>query len=120
MTEGIKTFKAVFAFVGFEDVVIIGFPFWITILTGTIIATFFEMTLPIYFNLGGELVYPVGEADATALFSAGMNVFGLLVIELIKLVDSKARSRAPEITINNGLLWTGIFQGGLFFLALFF
>ena len=78
------------------------------------------MTLPIYFNLGGELVYPVGEAHATTLFSAGMNVFGLLVIESIKLIDSKASSRGSDGTINNGLLWTGIFQGGLLLLGLIF
>ena len=62
------------------------------------------MTIPIYFNLGGELVYPVGEAHATTFFTAGMNVFGLLIIELIKLIDSKSTANDPNT--KNGLLWT--------------
>lgn len=92
----------------------------VIVLTGAIFVTLLGMTLPIYFNLGGELVYPVGEAHATTIFTAGMNVFGLLIIELIKLIDSKARSKGPESTINDGLLWTGIFQGGLLLLGLIF
>lgn len=39
-----------------------GYPIWVTILTGAIFVACLGMTLPIYFNLGGELIYPIGEA----------------------------------------------------------
>ena len=41
---------------------IYGYPIWAIILTGAIFVTCLGMTLPIYFNLGGELIYPIGEA----------------------------------------------------------
>ena len=72
--------------------------------------SFLGMTLPIYFNLGAELIYPIGEAHGTTLFTSGMNFFGLLIIELTKVIDLQ----------NNGLLWTGVFQGGLLFFGLVF
>ena len=83
---------------------------WIIVLTGAIFVSFLGMTLPIYFNLGAELIYPIGEAHGTTLFTSGMNFFGLLIIELTKVIDLQ----------NNGLLWTGVFQGGLLFFGLVF
>ena len=109
-----------FTFVAFEYVLITGYQMWIIILTGAIFVTFLGMTFPIYFNLGGELIYPIGEAHGTTLFTAGMNVFGLLIIELIKVIDLKARLDNPDSIKNDGLLWTGVFQGVLFFLGLVF
>lgn len=55
-------------------------------------------------HYGLRLVYPVGEAHATTFFTAGMNVFGLLIIELIKFIDSKSNANDPDT--NYGLLWT--------------
>ena len=71
-------------------------------------------------HYGLRLVYPVGEAHATTFFTAGMNVFGLLIIELIKVIDLKARLDNPDSSKNDGLLWTGVFQGVLFLLGLVF
>ena len=107
-------------FAAFEYVLISGYQMWIIILTGAIFVTFLGMTFPIYFNLGGELIYPIGEAHGTTLFTAGMNVFGLLIIELIKVIDLKARLDNPDSAKNDGLLWTGVFQGVLFLLGLVF
>ena len=39
-----------------------GYPIWVTILTGAVFVACLGMTLPIYFNLGGELIYPISEA----------------------------------------------------------
>ena len=75
-----------FTFVAFEYVLITGYQMWIIILTGAIFVIFLGMTFPIYFNLGGELIYPIGEAHGTTLFTAGMNVFGLLIIESNKVI----------------------------------
>ena len=50
------------AFVAFEYVMIHGYPIWVIIITGAIFVTCLGMTLPIYFNLGGELIFPIGEA----------------------------------------------------------
>ena len=91
---------------------------WVTTLAGAIFCAFLGMTLPIYFNLGGELIYPIGEAYGTTLFTAGMNIFGLLVIEIVKVIESKVGSESPDK--NVGLVWTAAFQGGLFFLGLIF
>ena len=113
-------FLAIFIFIAFEYVLISGYQMWIMILTGAIFVTFLVMTFPIYFNLVGELIYPIGEAHGTTLFTAGMNVFGLLIIELVKVIDLKARLNNPDSTKNDGLLWTGVFQGVIFLLGLVF
>ena len=62
-SESVKVFiLGIIAFVVFEYVMIYGYPIWVIILTGAIFVTCLGMTLPIYFNLGGELIYPIGEA----------------------------------------------------------
>ena len=100
----------------FEYLMIEEYSIWVTTLTGAIFFAFLAMTLPIYFNLGGELIYPIGEAYATTLFTAGMNIFGLLVIEIVKIIESKVGSEGLDKNI--GLVWTGAFQGGLLFIGL--
>lgn len=35
---------------------------WVIIVTGGIFVVCLGMTLPIYFNLGGEIIFPIGEA----------------------------------------------------------
>ena len=110
-------YLAMFTFVAFEYVLITGYQMWIIIIIGAIFVTFLGMTFPIYFNLGGELIYPIGEAHGTTLFTAGMNVFGLLIIELIKVIDLKARLDNPDSSKNDGLLWTGFFLGLVFLIG---
>ena len=43
----------------FEYLMIEEYSIWVTTLTGAICFAFLGMTLPIYFNLGGELIYPI-------------------------------------------------------------
>ena len=111
-----KIILGILAFAVFEYFLINEFATWVVILTGAIFVACLGMTLPIYFNLGGELVYPIGEAHATILFTAGMNIFGLVIIESIKIIDSEIGSEGSDF----GLIWTGVFQGGLLFLGLIF
>ena len=58
---------------------------------------------------------------STTLFTAGLNVFGLLIIEFVKLIDRKTVNlEIPQNLDNSNLLWSGIFQGGLLLLGLVF
>ena len=41
-----------------------GYPIWVIIVTGAIFVVCLGMTLPIYFNLGGEIIFPIGEAHS--------------------------------------------------------
>ena len=43
-----------------------------------------------------------------------MNVFGLTVIEIVKVVEAKGN----ESEEKNGLLWTAVFQGAFFLIGL--
>ena len=40
--------------------------FWANLLTGAFFPFFFSMTIPVYFNLAAETVYPCGEAQSTS------------------------------------------------------
>merc|ERR1712176_1749108 len=58
------------------------------------------MTIPIYFNLGGEITFPTGEAHSTALNAFTMNMVGLILVEFVKIIFDQ-----------NGFIWTAVFQG---------
>lgn len=50
-------------------------------------------------------------------------MFGLLIIEFVKIIETNValRSFVSFQNIENiGLLWTGVFQGGLLFIGLVF
>ena len=98
----------------FEYIMISGNTFLVSVLTGAVFAFTMSMTLPTYFNLGGEIIYPEGEAHSTTMFTVGMNVFGLTVIEIVKVVEAKGN----ESEAKNGLLWTAVFQGAFFLIGL--
>ena len=60
---------------------------------------------------------------STTLFTAGLNVFGLLIIEFVKIIETNAPPKSFtsfENIENIGLLWTGVFQGGLLIIGLVF
>ena len=98
----------------FEYIMITGNTFLVSVLTGAVFAFTMSMTLPTYFNLGGEIIYPEGEAHSTTMFTVGMNVFGLTVIEIVKVVEAKGNESEQQ----NGLLWTAVFQGAFFLIGL--
>ena len=98
----------------FEYIMITGNTILVSVLTGAVFAFTMSMTLPTYFNLGGEIIYPEGEAHSTTMFTVGMNVFGLTVIEIVKVVEAKGN----ESEQKNGLLWTAVFQGAFFLIGL--
>ena len=39
-------------------------PFWSVILSGAVFSMSLNMTIPVFFNYGGELIYPEGEAHS--------------------------------------------------------
>ena len=60
---------------------------------------------------------------STTLFTAGLNVFGLLIIEFVKLIENNVPPRnsdSIEALENMRLLWTGVFQCGLLIIGLVF
>ena len=57
-------FKGICAYAAFEYFMISGYPIWVIIVTGAIFVVCLGMTLPIYFNLGGEIIFPIGEAHS--------------------------------------------------------
>ena len=46
-----------------------------------------------------------------------MNIFGLIIIELVKIVDAKA-GQGSKNSAQSGLIWTSVLQGGLLLLGL--
>ena len=40
--------------------------FWANLVSGAFFPFFFSMTIPVYFNLAAETVYPCGEAQSTS------------------------------------------------------
>ena len=46
-----------------------------------------------------------------------MNIFGLIIIELVKIVDAKA-GQGRMNPAQSGLIWTSVLQGGLLLLGL--
>ena len=54
---------------------------------------------------------------STSLFTAAMNIFGLIIIELVKIVDAKAE-QGKKNPAQSGLIWTSVLQGGLLLLGL--
>lgn len=55
--------------------------------------------------------------QSTSLFTAAMNIFGLVIIELVKIVDAKA-GLGKKDPLRSGLIWTSVLQGGLLLLGL--
>ena len=51
-----------------------------------------------YFNLGGELTYPAPENLSAALLLLAMNIIGLIITEIYKVIDSHA-----------GMIWSAVF-----------
>ena len=51
-------------FVLFEYILIADMPFWSVILSGAVFSMSLNMTIPVFFNYGGELIYPEGEAHS--------------------------------------------------------
>ena len=46
-----------------------------------------------------------------------MNIFGLIIIELVKIVDTRA-GMGKQDPSRSGLIWTSVLQGGLLLLGL--
>ena len=46
-----------------------------------------------------------------------MNIFGLIIIELVKIVDTRAGLGKKDPS-RSGLIWTSILQGGLLLFGL--
>ena len=40
------------------------YPIWVIIVSGAIFVVCLGMTLPIYFNFGGEIIFPIDEAHS--------------------------------------------------------
>lgn len=51
-----------------------------------------------YFNLGGELTYPEPENLSAALLLLTMNIVGLIITEIYKVID-----------LHAGMIWSAVF-----------
>ena len=60
-----------------------------------------------YFNFGGELTYPAPENLSAALLLLSMNIFGLIITEIYKVIDSHA-----------GMIWSAVFLVGILVVGL--
>ena len=58
--------------------------YWVNVILGGVCTFAYAMTIPIYFNLGGEITFPTGEAHSTALNAFTMNMVGLILSEFVK------------------------------------
>ena len=58
--------------------------YWANVILGGVCTFAYAMTIPIYFNLGGEITFPTGEAHSTALNAFTMNMVGLILVEFVK------------------------------------
>ena len=58
--------------------------YWVNVILGGFCTFVYAMTIPIYFNLGGEITFPTGEAHSTALNAFTMNMVGLILVEFVK------------------------------------
>jgi len=56
----------------------------VNVILGGFCTFVYAMTIPIYFNLGGEITFPTGEAHSTALNAFTMNMVGLILVEFVK------------------------------------
>ena len=58
--------------------------YWANVILGGFCTFAYAMTIPIYYNLGGEITFPIGEAHSTALNAFTMNMVGLILVEIVK------------------------------------